>query len=365
MSKIIPSVFFNMRTFLLFLVFNILISVGSFAEEQKELNIEFNRLYPMIYQENGIYTGFDIELIDLVCKDIGYSYKLKEVDRSEKFNDLLNKNTDLVIGGISITKEREELYDFSLPYMEADIIIASRLVEQNNLISILINNKSILYSILFVMGVIVFCSHLIWLSEKTGNSEHPDSEGHIDEKYFPGIFEAMWMSWITITTIGYGDYVARQWLGKLCTFILTVVGLAAAANFVAAATQFDISNNITTEITDITKISTLKIGVIKNTTSDILCTSKNYNVIYCNNQDELLDKLINKDIDIIMYDSTSIKHMVKNNSDKINYIDIPLQKQFYGIALDSNNIELKEKINLSILELQENGILEVLYKKYF
>jgi len=71
--------------------------------------------------KTGNITGFDISLIKLIAKKIGYK-KVKIVDMS--FDSLIpalqSGKVQVVIAGMTITAKREKVVDFSIPYWTAD-----------------------------------------------------------------------------------------------------------------------------------------------------------------------------------------------------------------------------------------------------
>ncbi|MGD8836054.1 MAG: potassium channel family protein, partial [Desulfobacteraceae bacterium] len=48
---------------------------------------------------------------------------------------------------------------------------------------------------------------------------------YISTKYFPGIFQAFWYVLVTMTTVGYGDIVPRNWVGRVMACFVMVIGI--------------------------------------------------------------------------------------------------------------------------------------------
>lgn len=72
---------------------------------------------PMSYKDaDGNLQGFDIELITEVARDNGYNVKFKEMDFSGVLANVAAGNYDVAVGGITITKDREDIVSFSTPY---------------------------------------------------------------------------------------------------------------------------------------------------------------------------------------------------------------------------------------------------------
>lgn len=74
---------------------------------------------PLEYKENGQIVGFDIDLINALAKEAGYTVQIEDVGWDAMFLKIQNKNADLAISGITITDDRKQTYDFSFPLLVA------------------------------------------------------------------------------------------------------------------------------------------------------------------------------------------------------------------------------------------------------
>jgi arginine transport system substrate-binding protein len=66
----------------------------------------------------GVFTGFEIDLVNEVCRRIGASCVYKPMTFKEIMIDVYNGKLDLGIDGFFITNERLVDYLFSLPYLQ-------------------------------------------------------------------------------------------------------------------------------------------------------------------------------------------------------------------------------------------------------
>lgn len=67
--------------------------------------------------EDGEYTGFDIELAKAVGEKLGKEIEFQPIDWSMKETELNNKNIDFIWNGYSVTDERKEKVAFSKTYL--------------------------------------------------------------------------------------------------------------------------------------------------------------------------------------------------------------------------------------------------------
>lgn len=67
--------------------------------------------------ENNHYIGFSIEIMETICKQLEVTCDYKPMSFNSAFRAVINKQTDLAIGIIFITRSREDRVLFSLPYL--------------------------------------------------------------------------------------------------------------------------------------------------------------------------------------------------------------------------------------------------------
>lgn len=77
---------------------------------------------PMEYEENGEFTGFDIELMRAIAEDNGLELAVANTGFDPITSGLAMEagDCDIAAASITITPEREENIDFSDPYFVAD-----------------------------------------------------------------------------------------------------------------------------------------------------------------------------------------------------------------------------------------------------
>ncbi len=75
--------------------------------------------------DNGDYTGFDLELADEVCKLKGWSLKKQPIIWDNKDNELNSGSIDCIWNGFTMNK-RENKYTWSDPYVDNSQVIVTK-----------------------------------------------------------------------------------------------------------------------------------------------------------------------------------------------------------------------------------------------
>ncbi len=76
--------------------------------------------------DQGVYTGFDVDFWAAIAKEMNLDYKLQPMDFNGIIPGLQSGNIDVAVAGMSIKSKREEVIDFAFPYYKAGLVIMVR-----------------------------------------------------------------------------------------------------------------------------------------------------------------------------------------------------------------------------------------------
>jgi polar amino acid transport system substrate-binding protein len=74
--------------------------------------------------EKAEIVGFDIDVVKAIAKEAGIEVKFVNTPWEGIFNALAQGDRDLVVSAVTITDERKQTMDFSMPYFDAQQLIA-------------------------------------------------------------------------------------------------------------------------------------------------------------------------------------------------------------------------------------------------
>ena len=103
-----------MRTVILLLIYLAINPI--FAEKLLVGTDPFLPPFEIAMDDKNNFTGFDIELMMLICQRIQADCSFKQIKFAQLFPQIQSGKIDLAISAISITEEREKNHLFSLPY---------------------------------------------------------------------------------------------------------------------------------------------------------------------------------------------------------------------------------------------------------
>lgn len=76
--------------------------------------------------ENGDIVGFDMDILAAIAQASGFKYEVQNTGWDGIFAGLANGAYDAVISSVTITEERAQTMDFSMPYINAGQILIVR-----------------------------------------------------------------------------------------------------------------------------------------------------------------------------------------------------------------------------------------------
>lgn len=108
-----------------------LLLAAAFAQtdlEGRVVEVGSDTTYPPFetVNENGEIVGFDVDVVNAICERINCEAEFVTTAWDGIFPALAQGEFDMVASGVSITPERDEIVDFSEPYLTVDQAITTR-----------------------------------------------------------------------------------------------------------------------------------------------------------------------------------------------------------------------------------------------
>lgn len=338
-----------MKKLLLFLLMSLSLSA------QEKLEVLLNDFPPQVIVENGKYKGFDVDLWHEIASRNNLDFEMKKADFSTIIPKVSEAKNTIAIGGITITPEREKKVDFSHHYLESDLSVVVN-AAKSNFSYITAFLVKMLPTMSYLTLFIVICGHILWISERGRDAIH--------DSYFPGIFEGMWLSVTTMTTVGYGDYAPKRWSGRAVSFVIMIVGITFYGWAIANMSNIMITKDYLKDVT-FEELRTSNFATKAGSTSEHYLRENGYKYTPINTTKEAFFELYNDNVDAVLFDQPVLKYYLQNDKDnELQLLNEGVKKQFYGIVMP-HGFKLREQINQTLLEIREDGTYQKLYEKWF
>ncbi|MEH2226102.1 transporter substrate-binding domain-containing protein [Nostoc sp.] len=329
---------------------------------QQPLLVATRVIPPFVVSNKGELSGFSIDLWRKIANQIGVESKFIEYSTVPQLLSAIKDNkANLGISAISITAEREQNFDFSLPIFAGGLQIMVRNPESNS--SAFPNILQLFFSaaLLQVIGIalvlIVVAAHIIWLSER----HHKD--GMIPKSYFPGIFKACW--WAAATLATQADEMPKGVMGRLVGIVWMFIGVLFAAYFTASATTSLTVQQLQGDIRSIDDLPGKVVATTAGSTAATYLREHKISILEVTKIEQAYNALQTKKADAVVFDAPVLLFYAANEGKgKVQIVGSILREESYGIILP-NNSPYRKPINQALLSLKENGTYQSLYDKWF
>jgi polar amino acid transport system substrate-binding protein len=206
--------------------------------------------------------------------------------------------------------------------------------------------------------IVLIPAHIIWLLERTHDG------GFLENKaYFPGIFKACW--WAAATLATQAEEMPKGAWGRIMAIIWMFISVVFIAYFTATVTTSLTVEQLQSNIRSPNDLAGKKIATIGGSTSANYLKQQNIAATEFKQIDEAYDALNNTEVDAVVFDAPILLYYAAHEGKgKVQVVGSIFRKESYAIALPTGS-PYRKPINKALLLLQEKGIYQEIYDKWF
>ncbi|CAH1273431.1 GRIN2A [Branchiostoma lanceolatum] len=335
-------------------------------------------------EEDKCCTGFCMDMLEQLKDDAWFTVEIYVVAdgrhgtvQSGHWNgvigDLINGTADMAVGSLTITEERLEAVDFSVPFIETGLKVL--VAKKKGVVSpsaFLEPYDATLWIIIAVLIInVITCA--LWLFEKSrpGQAEHPQKDP--SKRFAP--FHALWLLWTllfnnTMPLIRVPKGLASKFMVCVWAMFSTIFIASYTANLAAFMIQEQVSEKIT-GLTDPRFQRpeefqpSFKFGSVVGTSMEMKIRD-NYPRMYSYMQKfntrsakEAVEALKKRELDSFIYDAVVLEYLA-GKDDGCNLVTVGnvFASTGYGVAFPKGS-QWKSTIDLLILSYNDNGYLDM------
>ena len=264
------------------------------------------------------------------------------------------------LGSLGVTRTRENAYgDFSVTYFNSGLDVLTRRKDEKTDLFLFFSPFSFWLWVSIIV-CLYFSGHVIWFLERSYQpTEFP-------RPYWRGVNEGVWYCWGILTGTGTKDLVgfpSRMYSVGWST--LSVIMVAAyTANLATILTVSELQ----TDISSFQELGGKTVGVVQGTTGESFVQSAlpNANARVFATVDDAFRQLDLGNLDAVIHDAPVLLYLklILDTADKLQLLGNQLSEERYAILVQQDS-PLRTEINDILLQLQENGFLDSLYRKWF
>ncbi|XP_030746457.1 glutamate receptor ionotropic, kainate 2-like [Sitophilus oryzae] len=337
---------------------------------------------------NGRYYGYSIDLIAEIAKILNITFEFQITQDNLPANlvkDLKERRADLAICDFTITPERREAIDFSMPFMTLGIGILHKKaeeVEEANMYGFLgpLSSKVWFYIgalYLFMSFLLVFIARM---SAEDWENPHPCDQNPSELENIWDLKNCCWLTLGSITTQGC-DILPKGSCTRLATaswwFFSLIITSSYTANLAAFLTMSRKDDSIDS-VEELATQSKVKYGCQEGGSTATFFEKSNNSLYQRMWNNMAMDKSVfessnAKGVERILstknalyaffMESTGIEYELERKCD-LRRIGNLLDSKSYGIGMPMN-ADYRHSINSAVLKLQETGKLIELKEKWW
>ena len=333
--------------------------------QANQLKVGISGSAPFVIKSGDHTSGISLEIWRRVAEDNNLSYDLIPQPTPKAGIEAVDEGSiDVLVGPISITSRRLAIagIDFTQPYFlsKEGILLPLKAPSLFSRVQVFFG-WAVISSILVLISVLLVVGSLIWMAERRTNSEQ------FPRDWLPGISSGMWFALVTLTTVGYGDKAPITRTGRGITGAWMVISLIAVSSLtasLASAFTLFLSGATETAIDSPQQLSGRRVAVVEGTDGMELAENRELRVVPAPSLDSAVQLVLERKADALIFDRHSLRYHLKQNPDlAVRIAPFTLSDETYGFVVAPNS-QLRTRMGVSILKLQQNGEAEAIADKF-
>jgi polar amino acid transport system substrate-binding protein len=309
------------------------------------------------------FEGLSIELWENIAKGANLPF------RYEVYSDFIGvlkrleyREIDLTINPMDVNDLRVGKFDMTQPYFISSIGVAIPYLNRSSLAVFISNIFSLAFLeiILLLMLIIFVFGFFLWLVERRQNKF----------QFRPGLlglFDGLWWSAVTMTTVGYGDKSPKTNLGKAIAIIWMFTAVIIISSFTAGIASTLTIGSLQTDIKNAEDIRLAeRIAAVGATNGEAYLLEEKIPIGRTYASPILaIRALAKKEDDVLLHDHTILQYYINRLSldEKVKLLPITLRETYQSFMLPKNHPAF-DVINVGLMQEIQKESWTGLQQKY-
>ncbi|WP_286174781.1 transporter substrate-binding domain-containing protein [Mycobacterium sp. DL99] len=330
------------------------------------VSVAVHQLEPFVMRtSSGELTGFSIDLWDEVAKRVGWTTDyLTTDDVRGQLAAVTARRADVAVGGISLTAQREQSFDFTQPTLDAGLQIIVPVQDTRPSVPglggylDLLLSRTMLVWLAAAVVVSVVPAHVFWLVERR-RTERPV----VSRSYFPGIFQAF--GWGMGSLVGRQSVSATQTITKALAILWGFAAIVFVSFYSANLSATLTVAKLDAKITGPADLYEKSVATVHGTTAADFLHSMGIDATETSTIEESYHLLREEGYDAVVFDAPVLRYYVAHRGEGVAVTAGPVfQDENQGFVISTNS-PLRKPIDQALFRMREDGTYNLIKEKWF
>jgi ABC-type amino acid transport substrate-binding protein len=309
--------------------------------------------------KGGKWEGISVELWRQIAAEMNLAFEFRELTLKQLLQGVADGSLDAVVAAITVTFEREKLFDFTHPFHTTGLGIAVTSKKGRPWVAVVKRIMSPAFlKVATALALLLFgVGFLAWWFERRKNPQQ--FGGGVTR----GIGSGFWWSAVTMTTVGYGDKAPLTLGGRIVAMIWMFTAVIIISSFTAAITSSLTVSQLESLVKGPEDLTKARTGSIPDTTSASYLKENYISFLSYSTPLDGLKAISEGNIDALVYDAPVLQYLVnKEFKGILKVLPKAFVPQEYGIALQQGS-SLREPVNRILLQkIREPEWQDIVYR---
>lgn len=333
----------------MFLLLSLLPAWLDATEDAIEIKVGLREAAPFAMRDaGGEWSGVAVDLWDSVAARNNFRFEYETYLLANLLKALETGEIDAAVAPLTITAEREKAFDFTLPFMQSGLAIATEVKPAGwwhtlkRFVSLpFLQAAGALALVIAVFGL------LMWLLERKKNEMFGGSTAE-------GIGSGFWWSAVTMTTVGYGDKAPVTPGGRILGLVWMFAAIIIISGFTASIASSLTVGNLQSSIEDLDDLRGERVAVIESSSAADFLDDQSIRYRSFPTLDSMMEALKKEQVIAVVHDRPILRYELEQGDfGAISVLPQLLEPQAYAFALKEGS-PLREPVNRSLLEVIHN-----------
>ena len=308
---------------------------------------------PFVIVDGEDFRGLSVFLWDEIAKSLRVDYEMQEYSLQEMVDAVATGKADVAVSCLSITREREEIVDFSHSYYETNLAIGTKERGAVTAISGVFLSKEFLVAIGIVLGAAVLIGGIFY------SLEHRDNTKLYAMKTRAGkLVEAFIIGLLFVTRGPIRFYEFKTSVARVLAALLAVVSTIMIASITAVLASAFTLDQLRAQVSSPRDLVHVRVGAMAASTGAYFLENKGIPHQVFTERDTLLTALDDGRLDAVVSDEAVLNYTLREGKQRGMYESLVVlphtfEKQNYGLALKDESPYI-EPLNQTLLEVRKS-----------